>query len=147
MTDSQSEQAMVRRILIAFDGSEPAKRAFRFGIEMARLYRARATVVSVAQLPEPATMVETTAIVEAATEHFGQAIDELLSSADAVGVDLDTRVLVGHVAEQLCHLADQEKADLIVMGHRGKSLIKRWLLGSVSKRVISYAPCSVLVVR
>jgi nucleotide-binding universal stress UspA family protein len=36
---------------------------------------------------------------------------------------------------------------LIVMGHRGKSMLQRWLLGSVSKRVLSYAPCSVTIVR
>jgi nucleotide-binding universal stress UspA family protein len=36
---------------------------------------------------------------------------------------------------------------MIVMGHRGKSRLQRWLLGSVSKRVLSYAPCTVTVVR
>ncbi|RJP19684.1 MAG: universal stress protein [Candidatus Omnitrophota bacterium] len=33
------------------------------------------------------------------------------------------------------------------MGHRGKSIVQRWLLGSVSKRVLSYAPCSALIAR
>ena len=138
---------MVRRILIAYDGSDPAKRAFRLGLEMARLYEARLTLVSVVQLPEPATMVETTALLEAGTEHFENAFADLLSSADTSGVEMQTRVVAGHVAEQLVRLAAEEQADLIVIGHRGKSLIQRWLLGSVSKRVISYAPCSVLVVR
>ena len=36
---------------------------------------------------------------------------------------------------------------MIVMGHRGKSMIEKWLLGSVSKRVLSYGPCKVLIVR
>ena len=52
-----------------------------------------------------------------------------------------------HVAAQLFRAATVEQAGMIVMGHRGKSLVERWLLGSVSTRVISYAPCSVLVGR
>ena len=46
----------------------------------------------------------------------------------------------GHVVDQIICAAVEERADMIVMGHRGKSLAARWLLGSVSKRVISYAP-------
>jgi nucleotide-binding universal stress UspA family protein len=138
---------MVKKILIAYDGSDPAKRAFRFGLQLARLYPAQAVVLSVAQLPEPAGMVESTALLEAASEHFEADFTKLRAEAEAAGVDLETRVAVGHVAEQIVHHAAEEKADLIVMGHRGKSLITRWLLGSVSKRVISYASCSVLIVR
>jgi nucleotide-binding universal stress UspA family protein len=101
----------------------------------------------VVQLPEPATMVETTALLEAGTEHFEQAFEELRSTVNLTGVQIGTRVVTGHVAEQIVHLASENQADLIVMGHRGRSLIQEWLLGSVSKRVISYAPCSVLIVR
>jgi nucleotide-binding universal stress UspA family protein len=54
---------------------------------------------------------------------------------------------VEHVAEQIFRAAAQEAADIIVMQHRGKSLMERWLLGSESKRAISYAPCSMLIAR
>jgi len=54
---------------------------------------------------------------------------------------------VGHPAGPIVHQAAEREADMIVMGHRGKSRFQRWLLGSVSKRVLSYAPCTVTVVR
>jgi nucleotide-binding universal stress UspA family protein len=56
-------------------------------------------------------------------------------------------VRVGHPAEQIVHLANIEKVDAIVMGRRGESFLQRRLLGSVAKRVLSYAHCTVVIVR
>ena len=138
---------MFKKILVAYDGSESAAAAFRFALELAKRFGAGLTVLSVAQLPEPAAMVESTAVLESATEHYEQDFERFRADGRAAGVDVQTRVVVGHAAEQVVHHAAEEQADLIVMGHRGKSLIQRWLLGSVSKRVITYAPCSVTIVR
>src|SRR5438552_14228729 len=131
-TTIERKRAMLKKLMIGYDGSEPAKRAFQFGLELAGLYKAAVLVLSVAQLPEPAAMVESTALLDDATEHYEKDFARLRSAAEAAGVKLEARVVVGHVGEQLVHHAAQEKADLIVVGHRGKSLIERWLLGSVS---------------
>ena len=138
---------MLKKILVAYDGSESSERAFPFGLELAKCFDASLTVLAVAQLPEPAPMVESSAILEAATEHFAEAFQRLRVQAHSRGVEAATRIVVGHPAEQIVHHAAVERSDLIVMGHRGHSAIKEWLLGSTSKRVITYAPCSVTVVR
>jgi len=138
---------MLRHILVAYDGSESAERSFQFALELAKPFHADLTVVSVARPPEPPTMVETTAMLEAATEHYKKQFERLRQQAEAQDVTLDTIVVAGHPAEQIVHQAAELHVDLIVMGHRGKSFIQRWLLGSVSKRVLSYAPCSVTIVR
>jgi len=138
---------MLRHIMVAYDGSESAERAFQFALELAKPFHAEVTVVSVARPSEPPTMVETTAMLEAATEHYKKEFERFRHEAEAQDVTLDTVVLAGHPAEQIVHHAAELNVDLIVMGHRGKSFIQRWLLGSVSKRVLSYAPCSVTVVR
>jgi len=57
------------------------------------------------------------------------------------------QVKVGHPAEQIVQTAKVEKADAIVMGHRSETLLQKWLLGSVAKRVLSYAHCTVFIVR
>lgn len=65
-----------------------------------------------------------------------------------LGLALITTLLsIWHPAEQILRLAADTGADLIVVGHRGRSPIREWLFGSTSRRIISYAPCSVLVVR
>jgi nucleotide-binding universal stress UspA family protein len=138
---------MIKKILVAYDGSKSAERAFSFGLEQAEVFKATVLVLSVAQPPEPPTMVETTALLESATEHFQESFKHLQEEAKQRNIPLETKIVVGHAADQIVHHADQEECDLIVMGHRGKSMLQRWLLGSVSKRVLSYAPCSVTIVR
>jgi len=138
---------MIKKILIAYDGSSFARRAFDVALEMARLHKASMIVLSVAQMPEPALIYETTALLEEAQEHFEKDFVEFRARAREADVPLETRVVIGHTSDQIVQQATDERAEMIVMGHRGKSLIERWLLGSVSKRVISYAHCSVLIVR
>jgi nucleotide-binding universal stress UspA family protein len=104
-------------------------------------------VLSVAHPPEPPITVEFEAVLESATEYFEGHFKCLKELAESAGVDATFLVKVGHPAEQIVHLANEENADAIVMGHRGESLLQRWLLGSVAKRVISYAHCTVIVVR
>jgi nucleotide-binding universal stress UspA family protein len=136
-----------KRILVAHDGSEDADGAFESALDFAALCGARLQVVSVATPPEPPTRVETEATLDAATRHYEDVFDGLRRRAKERGVDLETRVLVGHAAEQILRLAADTGADLIVVGHRGRSAIREFIFGSTSRRVVSYATCSVLVVR
>jgi nucleotide-binding universal stress UspA family protein len=136
-----------KRILAAHDGSQDADRAFETALDFAALCGARLEVVSVATPPEPPTRVETEAILEAATEHYEEVFEGLRRRARERGIAVETRVLVGHPAEQILRVAADTGTDLVVVGHRGRSTIREWLFGSTSRRVVSHAPCSVLVVR
>jgi nucleotide-binding universal stress UspA family protein len=136
-----------KRILAAHDGSRDADEAFDTALDFATLCRAKLQVVSVATPPEPPTRVETEATLEAATRHYEEVFETLRRRASQQGVDLETRVLVGHAAEQVLRLAADTGTDLIVVGHRGRSTIREWLFGSTSRRIVAHAACSVLVVR
>jgi nucleotide-binding universal stress UspA family protein len=136
-----------RKILVAYDGSEPSEKTFRYALETAKRFQATLQVLSVAQVPEPAVMEETEAFLESAGEHFEEKFKALRKLAEAAGVPLATEVAAGHPAEQIIRKAVKEKVDLIVVGHRGRSRVGEWLLGSVAKRVASYAPCAVTIVR
>jgi nucleotide-binding universal stress UspA family protein len=137
----------MKHILIAYDGSAPADRAFEFALELARKFGAKLSVLSVVRPPEPPDEVETEAVVESAKEHYEQAFERLRSRFSQSGVDADFAVMVGHPAEQIVHYAESHGIDHIVMGHRGKTFFRRWLLGSVSKQVIHYAHCTTTIVR
>jgi nucleotide-binding universal stress UspA family protein len=63
------------------------------------------------------------------------------------GVELDTHTREGDPAEVIIEVANEQQADLIVVGSRGLTGIKRFLLGSVSNKVSHHAPCSVMIVR
>ena len=137
----------MKHILVGYDGSEHADKAFAMALDLAAKYGAELEVLSAARPPEPPEMVETEALLESAEEHFKESFGTLKSQAAAAGVQVKCKVLVGHPADQIMHHAGQSGTDLIVLGHRGKSLVQRWLLGSISKRVVSYAHCPVLIVR
>jgi len=60
---------------------------------------------------------------------------------------VETKVKFGSPAEKILDLAKKEKADMIVIGSRGRNGAGRFPLGGVSSKIIAYAPCEVLVVR
>jgi len=138
---------MINTVLIAYDGSQQAERAYDFGLDMVSRYGAQVIVLSVARPPEPPVNVELQAVLESATEHYQELFAKLKAKAAACKVDPRFEVRVGHPAEQIVHFAEEWGVDVIVMGHRGGSFLQRWLLGSVAKRVLSHAHCTVVVVR
>ena len=134
-------------ILVGHDGSRDAETAFEDALDLAALARARLSVVSVASPPEPPTEVETQAAIELATRHYEKLFDGLRRQAQERNVTLDTYVLVGHPADQILKAAARYGANMIVVGHRGRSAIRDWVSGSTSRRVVTHATCPVLVVR
>jgi nucleotide-binding universal stress UspA family protein len=138
---------MIQKILVAYDTSEQALKAFELGLDLAQRYSAELIVLSVARPPEPPQEVETEAFIERTTEYFESHFVGLREIARQADLSPRFEVRVGHPADQIIHLANQESVDMIVMGHRGKTMIQRWLLGSISKRVLSYAHCAVTIVR
>lgn len=141
---------MLNKILVAFDGSEQSYKAFDFALEMSKLCPGAGpeiTVLAVAQPPEPADIVEVDAVIDSATLHYEKLFNELKEMAGKRNIEIKTKVVVGHPADQIVRYASELKSDMIVVGQRGKSKIESWLLGSVSKRIASYAPCTVTIVK
>jgi nucleotide-binding universal stress UspA family protein len=138
---------MITRLLLAYDGSEPANHAFTFAVDLAKKYQASLTVLAVARPPDIGDEVETRAILEKSQRHYRRLLGQLQHKAAAEKMDVKLEVKVGHPAEQIIDYAGEHQIDAIVMGHRGKTFLERWRLGSISQRVLQYAHCPVIVVR
>lgn len=141
---------MLKKILVAFDGSEKSYDAFNFALEMSKLCPGAAPeiiVLSVAQPPEPADIVEVEAIIDNATQYYEELFKILRDKAKEKNLEIKTVVVVGHPADQIIRYAKENNCDMVVLGQKGKSKIESWLLGSVSKRVATYAPCTVTIVK
>jgi nucleotide-binding universal stress UspA family protein len=137
---------MLKKILVAFDGSAGAYKAFDFATDLAITYQAEIVVVAVVRLPEPTTSLELGAILDNMREQYEKAFVALRSRLGD-RAQLRTMIEVGHPAEHIVAVAEKEGADLIVMGRRGHTAIARWMLGSVSERVLRYAHCPVTVIK
>jgi nucleotide-binding universal stress UspA family protein len=91
--------------------------------------------------------VGTQAVIELATRHYEELFEGLRRQAEERHVTLETYVLVGHPADQILKAVAPYGANMIVVGHRGRSAIREWVSGSTSRRVFTHATCPVLVVR
>jgi len=136
---------MIQKLLIAYDGSDSAKAAFNLAIDLAEKFGAELHVLAVARPPEFGSEVETEAVLENSRRHYTHLLQPLRSQV--AGLTAHFEVMVGHPAESVVLYAEDHGIDHIVVGHRGHSLFERWLLGSVARQVIAYAPCAVTVVR
>jgi nucleotide-binding universal stress UspA family protein len=133
-------------ILVAYDGSPQAQRAIELAFSVAEAMGSRLLIFAVIRPPEPAARAELNAVLDDAREHYEQSFVQLRERAKRRGVELETEIEIGHPAEHIVHRAEQTHTELIIMGRRGISSFQRWMLGSISERVLRYAHCPVMVV-
>jgi len=139
---------MYNKILVGYDGSENSKKALSVALEIAKNFNSCLEVVSAVHLPDFADIRdEINGIYEDARSYFEAALNEVKELAEREGVEIHTKIVVGHTVETLIEIAKKDKVDLIVVGSRGLTGLKRYLLGSVSRGIVAYAPCSVLIVK
>ena len=79
-------------------------------------------------------------------ENAERLLNAIVSKLDFSGIKIETEVILGEPYSKILETAKNDKVDMIVMSNRGFSKIKRFFVGSVTQRVISEAPCPVLVV-
>ncbi len=79
--------------------------------------------------------------------HAERVLDDLRQELETKGARVTTEVLCGDPVTELINLAEADRAGLIVVGSRGLSGVERFIIGSVSDRLLWHAPCSVLIVR
>ena len=135
-----------RKLLVGYDGSPQSEKAVDIGFSLAECLDATVLVFAVARPPEPSTSVELEAVLDDAKEHFEEGFKKILEKARSNNIEVKTDMAVGHPAEQLIHRAEADGIDLIILGRRGRSMISRMMLGSVSERALRYAHCPVMVV-
>lgn len=138
---------MFRRILVGFDGSPQSRKALMIALELARVARSEVEALVVIRPPEFAELEgEVQAAMAEANGPLGEAIRWAKGEAARVGLSLNVHKRLGHPAETIVRVAEERKFDLIVMGRRGRSTVARWMLGSISERVVRDAHCPVMVV-
>jgi nucleotide-binding universal stress UspA family protein len=97
--------------------------------------------------PAPAAPIDVTAM-EADEQRQGQRIlDHARAVFESAGLVVDAQLVRGDAATEIINYARQNEVDLIVCGSRGLSPVTSWLLGSVSRKLVHYANCSVLIVK
>jgi nucleotide-binding universal stress UspA family protein len=146
---------MFRSILVGTDGSETARTALVRAVELAAGLGARLVVVSAFE-PVSDPRLRGEQVIEAGDAQWAvKAHDDVLALLDraraqaaGAGVaQVETFARQGDAADAILDVAEEQRCDLIVVGNKGMTGAKRFLLGSVPNKVSHHAPCSVLIVR
>ena len=145
---------MFARIVVGTDGSETAKQAVREATELAKQTGASLDIVSAFDPVPSSRLREERLEAPSDIEHMvnpSEDVDATLADAaravESEGVKVRTFARQGEPADAILDVAEEENADLIIVGNKGMTGAKRFLLGSVPNKVSHHAPCSVLIVR
>ena len=145
---------MFTRIVVGTDGSDTAAEAVGQAIDLARLTGATLSVVSAyAPVPKRRIQGEAAGVPGDVAHEIGPREDVNLvlaaaaAQARAAGVEVRTHPVQDDPADAILNVAEEIKADLIVVGNKGMTGARRYLLGSVPNNVSHHAPCSVIIVR
>jgi nucleotide-binding universal stress UspA family protein len=142
------------RIVVGTDGSETAQGAVDQAIELARLSGAELHIVSAYQ-PVPGRRVQGEQLEAPADvqheigprEDVNLVLEAAAAAARKEGIEVQTHPVEADPADAILNVAEKVTADLIVVGNKGMTGARRYLLGSVPNNVSHHAPCSVIIVR
>lgn len=138
-------------IVVGVDGSEQSIQAARAAGALARARSARLIIVTVVRPPEGWWgIVGSPPTAEALGDSLSDAqrdvLDRTLRSVNLSGVEYEMQEEIGEPSARLIDVCVRVDADILVVGRRGASLLRRMVVGSVANHVVHEAPCPVLVV-
>lgn len=157
----------MKKLLVPVDGSAASINAVKKSIEIARKYDFVIKLITVVRLTNVErygfneklfhqigglkymgdVVLETdNKVMQQAKESAAKLLDSIIADLDFTGIQVEKEIEFGEPYAMILEKAEKEKVDLIIMGNRGFSKIKRFFVGSVTHRVISEAPCPVLVI-
>ncbi|MGO9908847.1 MAG: universal stress protein [Solirubrobacteraceae bacterium] len=146
---------MFTSILVGTDGSETARTALERAIELAAGLRARLGIVSAYEPVSDPRLRGEQVVAPKDAQWAVNPHEEVLAlleraRADAMNdgvAEVETFARKGDAADAIIDVAEEQRCDLIVVGNKGMTGAKRFLLGSVPNKVSHDAPCSVLIIR
>jgi nucleotide-binding universal stress UspA family protein len=162
----QQHNDSLSKILVAIDGSEHSMKAAELAIEMAEKgmtslrtegIESELTALTVLDVTKPRSFLSsfiaapTYGLRELEQERNAakQWMDIVRQKAEAKKVSFKSEIIEGLISAEatIVNYAESHKADLIVVGTRGRTGFSKVLLGSVASKIVEYAPCSVVVVK
>ena len=147
---------MYRNIVVGTDGSETAKIAVSHAMALAQAGGGTLHIVHAYQnvslgmaaiaAGSGGPAVDLDRLNDGLQENGAAVVAQVQAEAAAGGVECRTHVVSGEPADVLVTVAEKVGADLIVVGNRGMSGVKRFMLGSVPNRISHHCPCNLLIV-
>jgi nucleotide-binding universal stress UspA family protein len=133
------------RILVAYDGSEQARRALDWAAQIDR--SSTVAVISVAPTLEASPKIKDAVDPTSDVDTHRRQLDDAATMLANSGIRAERLLKAGNPAEEIINAAAEGRFDVILVGVRGMGAVRRFLIGSVTDRVVRHATVPVLVVR
>jgi nucleotide-binding universal stress UspA family protein len=147
-------RAMFASMVVGTDGSDTAGEAVRQATDLAKQLGAKVHLVSAYEpVPEGRLREERAQVPDDLQwmvnprEDVSATLAEAAKGVEELGVQVETHAREGDPADAILDVAEEQGADLIVVGNKGMTGAKRFLLGSVPNKVSHHAPCGVMIIR
>lgn len=145
---------MFTRIVVGTDGSDTAAEAVRRAVDLAKLSGATLSIVSAYEPVSKRRLEGEQQGAPADVQHeigpredVNLVLEAAAAAAKGAEIEVQTHPVEGGPSDAILEVAEETGADLIVVGNKGMTGARRFLLGSVPNNVSHHAPCSVLIVR
>ncbi|MGC8570454.1 universal stress protein [Caldivirga sp.] len=142
---------MFSKILVATDGSQYSDKAIEVAVGLAKAFNSSLYIIHVVEEDKVAMAASTMPIMVNVIEDMVKIGNEILSKAKAkateAGINAEVILARGNAADKILENADKLNVDLIIVGSRGLKGLARFLLGSVSEKVVRHSSKPVLVVK
>lgn len=141
------ENATYENVLIPTDGSDAASAAIEHGLAIADRYDGTVHALSVVDVSSLAGSYNVAPIIEAWKDDCEQAVEAVADAAEKRDIDVATTVEQGTPYRAITNYIENEGIDLVTMGTHGRTGLERYLIGSVTTRVVRTSDVPVLTVR
>jgi nucleotide-binding universal stress UspA family protein len=135
----------MKRILIAFDGSENSYKAVEFIKNLINNLKEKpetVELISVIQIIDLPEIPENQSLISYYRKYYKEKHEEIIKE----NPEFKSVILIGNVANEIINYSKEHKVDLIVVGKTGKSKLEQFLLGSVSKKIVDHSQTNVLII-
>jgi len=143
----------LKKILVPCDFSSYAEHALTWAVRLAQQKKAQIILIYAVPIFSRLSYTDVPVLVEIPKLETklvaeGEAqMKKFLAEHNTGQVPIEPRVMLGDAFAVICHVAEEEQVDLIVLGSHGRTGLAHVFLGSVAERVVRHAPCPVLVAR
>ena len=141
-----------KNILVPYDGSEPANRAFRAALDIAKRDQAKLKVITFIGEADVGAWYEDLKLDYEALKKFKDSASKLLDGLKEMAKKEDVHIAsdiieADSVVKKIISFVKEKKIDLVIMGSSGKGKFDRIMLGSVSRGVSEHSPCPVMIIK
>ena len=144
----------MKKILVPVDSEKPCPKTMEMATEFAQKYEAEIIVLHINHMFEPMSHPYAEIKVDRSPEAYDNYMkfsQKLVETSAAIfrsaGIKVSTKVIKGNAAAEICDYAEEAKCDLIMMCSHGHSATRRFLLGSVTSKVVHHAKVPVMIIR